>query len=311
MKKTTLRGTRAYAKKAHTVEQQIELLKRRRMLIADESDARHYLSHINYYRLRAYWLPFEVPTEVAGDHAFRQGTSFNDVRNLYMFDRKLRLLVLDAIERFEVSLRAQWAHTLGLHAGSHAHLNPQLFRKEAVYLRMVEDLKEEFEKSEETFAQHYWAAYGTPELPPIWASCELLTFGCLSFCYSGLADSAHRKAIAKPYGVDEHVFSSVVHHLNYIRNVCAHHSRLWNRVAAISMKLPFHPAELAQSLNPDHPKKLYNTLTLLLHLIRIISPDSQWREHVHALVAEYPIAPPVDMGFPADWAKRPLWRTLP
>ena len=101
MKKTTLRGTRDYTKKAHTVEQQIELLKRRGMLITDESDARHYLSHINYYRLRAYWVPFETPTKAAGDHAFRQGTSFNDVCNLYMFDRKLRLLVLDAIERFD------------------------------------------------------------------------------------------------------------------------------------------------------------------------------------------------------------------
>lgn len=308
MKKTTPRGKRVYAKKPYTVEQQIELLRRRGMVIADESAARHCLSNVSYYRLRAYWLPFEEPAESPGDHRFRQGTSFNDVRELYNLDRHLRLLVLDAIERFEVALRAGWAHALSLHAGAHAHLEPRLFRKEQVFLRMVKELTEEFGKSEETFARHYWTTYGAPGLPPIWASCELLTFGCLSFCYSGLADPALRKAIAKPYGVDEHVFSSVVHHLNYIRNVCAHHSRLWNRVAAISMKLPLRPVDLAQSLNPAEPKKLYNTLTLLFHVLRIISPDSQWGEHVRALVAQYPIAPIAEMGFPADWLERPIWR---
>ena len=111
-----------FEKPAVSVPDQIELLKRRGMIVGDEAQAQHYLSFISYYRLRAYWLPFEVPAANNGDHAFRDGTTFEDVLTLYIFDRELRLLVLDAIERVEVALRAQWAHHMAMTYGPHGYL---------------------------------------------------------------------------------------------------------------------------------------------------------------------------------------------
>ena len=93
-----------YNKPPTTYEQQIELLERRGMQVTDKPRAQHYLSHINYYRLGAYWLPFEANHD---GHSFRKGTSFEQVLDLYVFDRELRLLVMDGIERVEVSVRTQ------------------------------------------------------------------------------------------------------------------------------------------------------------------------------------------------------------
>ena len=81
------------------------------MVVEDQARAEHYLQFISYYRLRAYWLAFEVAADEGDDHAFREGARFEDVLTLYVFDRQLRLLMLDAIERVEVAIRAQRATT--------------------------------------------------------------------------------------------------------------------------------------------------------------------------------------------------------
>jgi abortive infection bacteriophage resistance protein len=85
---------RAFTKLATTYKQQVDLLQQRGMQIEDPATAAFYLQHINYYRLGAYWLPFEVDH---ASHRFKPGTRFDDVLKLYVFDRELRLLVLDAI----------------------------------------------------------------------------------------------------------------------------------------------------------------------------------------------------------------------
>lgn len=87
-----------YGKPPLSVEDQLRLLVRRGMAAPDPDRARHYLTHINYYRLRAYWLPLEQDA-TGGVHRFTPGTSFEDVLSLYVFDRRLRLLVMDAVER--------------------------------------------------------------------------------------------------------------------------------------------------------------------------------------------------------------------
>lgn len=98
-----------FTKPTKTFAEQVELLVSRGMEIDDPERAERYLSHLNYYRLAAYWLPCEQghPT-----HRFRPGTRFNSVLEHYIFDRELRLLVMDAIERLEVSLRTRWSYYL-------------------------------------------------------------------------------------------------------------------------------------------------------------------------------------------------------
>lgn len=115
-----------FTKPPKTFAEQVELLVSRGMEIEDPERAERYLSHLNYYRLAAYWLPCEQDHST---HSFKSGTSFNTVLAHYIFDRELRLLVMDAIERLEVSLRTRWAYHLSHSYGPHAHLNGNIFKR--------------------------------------------------------------------------------------------------------------------------------------------------------------------------------------
>ncbi len=182
-----------YNKPPLNFEQQVEHRAARGLAIPEKTKAAHYLAHLNYYRLRAYWLPLEQDSKL---HSFVDGASFQAALDLYVFDRKLRLLLLDAIERIEVSLRTQWAYHLAHQYGPHAYSDPVHFRSPGKHGKSLETLSDEVKRSEETFIRHYLETYSEPPLPPIWAVCEILSLGQLSRWYENLAKPADRQAIA-------------------------------------------------------------------------------------------------------------------
>lgn len=216
---------RPFGKPATTHAQQVIQLQRRGMIIDDPTAAAFSLQHLNYYRLSAYWLPFEADHAT---HTFRPNTHFSQVLNLYVFDRELRLLVPDAIERVEVSMRSQWAYQLAHHHGPYAHLDAALAFKSHLWRTNLEKLSTEVSRSDEPFIKHIRDTY-TEALPPVWAACEVMSLGLLSRWYNNLRPMATRRAIAAVYGVDEKVLESWLRHLSLVRNICAHHGRLWNR----------------------------------------------------------------------------------
>lgn len=296
-----------YKKPALTLQAQVEQLKARGMTFADEAAACAYLGSINYYRLTAYWLPFEADH---GTHRFRHGTAFEAVLDSYVFDRELRLLLLDAIERVEVALRTRFAYHLGHTYGPHALLDSALFQVSAhgrwTYAGNLRVLQGEVADSKEVFIQHLRNKY-VDALPPVWATVEVMTLGELSKWYANLRHSADRNAIARSFGLDEVILVSFMHHLAIVRNLCAHHSRVWSREFTFTFKLPRHrPAAALSSFDPAQPKRLYNTLVMLAYLLDLISPGHHWKGRLADLVARHrvPISP---MGIPADWARRAIW----
>ncbi|MHA3915193.1 Abi family protein [Halovulum sp. GXIMD14793] len=297
-----------FEKPAVSIDDQIELLKCRGMEIGDDVLAQHYLQFISYYRLRAYWLPFEVPAAGNGDHAFCKGTAFEDVLALYIFDRELRLLVLDAIERVEVAFRAQWAHHMAMSHGPHGYLEQRHYAHIARHAKAVADLSKEFNRSRDTFADHYRKKYSSPKLPPVWMAAEVMSFGLLSKFYSDLKLRAERQAIAKPFGLDEKVLASVAHHTSHVRNICAHHGRLWNKRFTVTMTAPRFPAKLPVAMRDADPRYLHNTLVMLDYLLALIAPDNEWKKRLVALIDGCPLADPASMGFPAGWRTRAAWR---
>jgi abortive infection bacteriophage resistance protein len=132
-----------FNKPATTLDDQIKLLECRGMVFGNKKAAKHYLSHINYYRIGAYWLHYEADH---GTHSFKPDTRFEDVIALYVFDRKLRLLVMDAIERIEVSVRTHLAYEMAHTYGPHAYLDKTLF-KDKNYDSCLEKLEEEINRS--------------------------------------------------------------------------------------------------------------------------------------------------------------------
>lgn len=296
---------RPFNKPPLSFEEQVALLQNRGMAIADPDRAAFYLQHLNYYRLAAYWLPFEAEH---ASHRFRAGTRFEDALNLYIFDRELRLLVLDAIERIEVSVRTQWAYHLAHHHGPHAHLDLALAYRQDLWRKNLDKLDDEVRRSDEVFIRHLLDTYSEAS-PPVWAVCEVMSMGLLSRWYNNLGPMPTRRAIAGSYGLDERTLESWLRHLSLVRNTCAHHSRLWNREFTITPAMPrSKPAGLARQLR-QRSRKLYNTLVILLHFMDIISPQHHWRRHLKALLDRHDI-PVIAMDFPADWDSLPIWQEV-
>jgi abortive infection bacteriophage resistance protein len=295
---------RPYKKPTTTYAEQIALLKSRGMAISDEQLAAFYLQHISYYRMGAYWLPFEADHTT---HQFQSDTTFEKVLRLYNFDRELRLLVLDAIERIEVSARAQWAHQLGHAYGAHAHLKPQLAKRKEHWQNNLDALRKEVERSEEMFILHMTQTY-SEALPPIWACCEVMSLGLLSRWYSSLAPIQIRSRIAGVFGLDHDVLQSWLHHLSVVRNLCAHHSRLWNRkFDRVSPQAPkSKPALLIDTFVAGHG--IHNTLLILMYMIDLIAPKHRWGARLFNLLEQHKDLLTTHMDFPIDWQARALWK---
>ncbi|MAE90335.1 MAG: DNA-binding protein [Pelagibaca sp.] len=279
------------------------------MLIPDEQKAAFYLSQLNYYRFAAYCLPFE---QDHASHQFQAGTGFEDVFNLYVFDRELRLLVLDAIERFEVSLRTQLAYHLSHnHTTSHPHLKPQIFHNPVIYGACLNKLDNDINRSREEFIKHLTQKYEELQ-PPIWAVVELMTMGQLSKWFSNIEARTDRQAISRIYGLDEKVMTSFCEHLSLVRNHAAHHARLWNRDFTKTPMLPRRgDQKLINSLFnlPDTDRrlrKLYNTFVLLAYLMNTICGENHWAMRLKELIDSHHVDP-AKMGFPTDWQQKDIW----
>jgi abortive infection bacteriophage resistance protein len=299
-----------YPKSPKSYQEQLKQLIDRGMYVADQTRALRYLSHLNYYRLAAYWLPFEADHAT---HRFKSGTSFDQVLESYIFDKQLRLLIMDAIERFEVSLRTQWTYHLAHQYGPHAHLDATNFKPPSqkpkwAHAQSVAELRDTVRESSEVFIRHLKTKYDE-ELPPIWATCEIMTFGELSRWYANLAKSGDRNAIARIYDYDEVYFVSFIHHLTIVRNFTAHHARVWNREFPLTWKLPLSkPASVIGSLNRQDGKRIYNTLAMLACLIDVINPGNHWKKRLSDLINSYPGIQTRYMGFPGNWRDLPLWK---
>lgn len=288
-----------YPKQALTFEQQLDRLQQRGLTVYDADRALRWLRGVSYYRLSAYFLPFKDGEQ------FRPGTIFDDIAGLYIFDRKLRLLLLDAVERIEVAMRTAVTYEVAHTFGPFGHVDPNNFTPGLDHARFMDDLAQEERRSRETFASHFRVKY--PEEPdlPVWMATELLSLGAVSKLYEALRPKI-RQRIARPYGVDAQFLASWMHVLTYVRNVCAHHKRLWNRQLGIRPRLPSRSLTWPHQV-PDNGR-LYAVLVVLRHLLGVVSPHSLWRDRLFELVSAHPGVPIADMGFPTDWQKLVTWR---
>lgn len=291
-----------YAKPALTFDEQLQLLQRRGLTVRDRDRALRWLEHVSYYRLSAYFLPFK------NSERFRAGTDFTDIADLYIFDRKLRLHVMDAIERIEVALRTAITYQIAHTYGPFGHTDSANFTPRFNHARFMQNLATEKERAlraSEPFVTHFRDNYPNEQYLPVWMATELLSFGSTSILYRGLLPDL-RQHIAAPYGVDKRFLVSWFHSLTYIRNVCAHHKRLWNREMAIRPSLPSRRQALPYPV--PNGGRIYAALIVLRHMLGVASPHAHWAAHLRQLLNDYPNASTQAMGFPPDWQTLPEWQ---
>jgi abortive infection bacteriophage resistance protein len=291
-----------YTKPPLTIEQQLDLLAEHGLNISDCPSAISTLARISYYRLSAYCLVFK------DDHDyFRPGTTWDEVVTLYEFDRKLRIVVMDALERVEVAIRTAITYTLAHTYGAFGHHYPTNFRPTFQHEQWLAKLTTEIVKSHETFIQHYKVKYdGFPRLP-IWMESEIMSFGSLSRLYEGMED-IEQQQISKFYGLPHYVLRSWLRSLNFIRNVCAHHSRFWNRELSVAPVMPKKKHGWPSEEIPNH-KRLFAILVMLGHLLDRQGIGSNWRLTVTNLIE--PVANTerfrIAMGLPEEWKSHRRW----
>ena len=292
-----------YNKPALSIDKQIEHLLSCGMVLPDIEQTRRDLLHNNYYRLRAYWLPFEVKNPDDEATHLQPDTTWPKILALYEFDRQLRIHLMDAIQRFEISARTGFAYYLAMKYGPHAHENPDIFFKLDTHQQLLRKLINDYQDSPEVFAVHHRDKYPDLRTPPIWASCELMTLGQLSRWYSALKSTADQRLIAKSYGLHESTLRSFLHHLTVVRNSCAHHGRVWNRTLVVTMKVPTD-RRISYLFNPAAQQRIYNTLVMLALLQCVINPACTWGKKLKLFIEANPSVNLTAMGFPDNWRER-------
>lgn len=295
-------------KPARTIQDQIALLQSRNMRFKQVADAPHFLSNISYYRLKGYWWEMQ---DDRVNHHFVNGSFFEDVIDLYNFDRHFRLIVFNAIERIEISLRTKLIYHLSLQYGSEWYLNPLLFEEPKRYNSFVAKLFQDISNSSEEFIIKHFDNHPA-EHPESWKAMEVLTLGSLSKLYQNLKHQLPEKTkIAREFGLyNQKYLSSWLLTITVIRNIIAHHSRLWNRV--IINKYDWPPTTPNPLLNyvPDNRqrRKIFPLLSALIYMNNEISPGNSIKHELIELFKKYPNIHLSRMGFPNNWQNEPLWK---
>lgn len=287
------------------IDAQIDKLASRGIDVGARNEAADLLRTVGYYRLTGHLYPFrrserfadhEGKTRVRVLNEYLPGTSLHHAAQIIDFDRALRMLVLDGIERIEVSLRMQLGYVLG-EVSAFAHLDVSTFvtsftdlyddpdteEKTSKHLEWVRRVDAHRDGSDEAFVAHFRDKYDGQM--PVWALTEILELGDLGRLYSGLNNSL-ATPIAHAYGApSKKVMASWIASLNYVRNVAAHHARLFNRkrVAAPS-RPPAGVVPVLDHLRDENTAKtiygLYNALAITAYLLRSIDNQSGWPQRL-------------------------------
>ena len=295
-----------YIKAPISISEQIERLKQRGLLFKNETKAANYLSNISYYRLRAYTYPFQDNNNP--DHAFVRKINFEDVIQLYVFDRRLRLLIFNAIEKIEIALRTQIVYNYSMEHGGFWHLKPELYNNAVYFAEQIASLQNEVSRSSESFIEHYLKKYNDPKEPPSWMSLEISSMGLLSKIFSNLRKEKCKDAITAHFGLkDVDVLTNWMHCFSVIRNICAHHGRVWNRRLP-KIILPRKTLNTFIGNNQIYNNKLYAYLCCIVYVLNIISPDHSFKNNIVNLVKKCPLMQEKEMGFPKKWQNEQLWQ---
>jgi abortive infection bacteriophage resistance protein len=280
------------------------------LIVADRERALYWLRRIGYYRFSGYLFPYRI----SPDHDnFRTGSTFEDAVAVYKFDCELRLLLLQAIDRIEVAMRASVTYHLGHEIGPFGHMDGSNFKpyipqtptsgaRGLDFGEFSRRVVSHEKQSSEVFITHFRAKYSDPYLP-VWMLTEIVSFGTLSRITENLRDKQIQRKIARDFNLSQDQLISWLKCLSYIRNVCAHHGRLWNR--EFSIKPELLPRWRAQGVTRD---RLYVVLLMMLHLLEEVVPKSQWKRRMAEHLLSTKQVPLSAMHCPDDWYRSIPWK---
>lgn len=294
-----------YSKTYLDPSEQVNLLISRGLVIDNSNKTQQYLKRIGYYRMSAYLYPLlSTPKEA---HVYKKGSSFNQALNLYRFDRQLRLLIFNQIEKIEIAVRAAMVSVMSKATEDPFWMtNPIHFANITKFNKSIQKIQQEYNKSREDFIEHFRNTYDNP-FPPSWMLAEILPLGVLTRIYENIKINRYRKKIAMEFNLNIPVFTSWMTIITVTRNNCCHHARIWNRVFTLRALLLSHYTRPWIS-NTIQQGKIFFTLCIIKYLMDAIVPENDMTTKLRWLFVEYSNIDLSAMGFPKNWEMEPLWQ---
>ncbi len=299
-----------YNKTAKTFEEQIEILEQRGLIIEDKSLALFYLNSVGYYRLSGYWWSMLNNKRTK---QFKPKSTFKNITNIYNFDRELRVVLFDVIENIEIAVRTKLIYHTSLEISPWWFENSSNFKNEFHFHSTLETIDRELKQSKENFIKkHYQKYQHDSRRPPAWKTLEISSLGTISKLYSNLNRKIKaKKSIAFELGaINAYYLPSWLQTITQIRNIIAHHGRLWNKNLPGKPKIlsnpPFPWLKDVPNVNEHH--KLYVHLSIMKYLLNIIKPDNLFSNNIMSLLDKYNNIDIKALGFRNNWYNEPLWR---
>lgn len=286
-----------YNKPPLSFQCQLDLLEKRGLRIADRQRALHVLEHINYYRLNGYFSSFQTFKDV-----FDEGVNFEDVEYLYEFDRRLQNLLVEGLARIEVSCKTQIGHYIAIKYGALGYVDDRNFdfHKPLVHvthLDWLDKVKRNISRSHDAFKTHFFMKYSSEVYLPIWMVVEIITFGQVSYLYRGMCKRDRQNIAHKYFKVDQRLMSSWLHTIVYIRNICAHHSLVWNRVLSIRPLRNYKDSDW----NGIDNSRIFGVFLLIKKMMHFQDKWDEWAGKLLLLLGEFSSIDFREMGFPENW----------
>lgn len=296
----------SFTKPYSSPEQIVQILKSRGMLMEDEHKVESYLLNIGYHRLSAYIFPFYKSPK--SNLILKEGTTFEQVLTLYRFDKKLRILLFNEIEKIEVAIRSVLANIGCQELGDRYWITkPEYFANEDKFNQTLAVLEKELASSKEDYIENFRRNY-VENYPPAWMITEVLSFGNLNYIYSNIANNRLMKRISDYFGLKPQVFTSWLTVLANLRNMCCHHARVWNRDFMLNPAEPRKTSNAWIDTSLIDKKRIFYRLCIIRYFLSFVSPGNNFNEKIANLLARFPSVDIAAMGFCKDWQKDTLWK---
>lgn len=277
-----------------TIEEQLDLLESRGLIIDNVDNASACLARLNYYRLSGYTLTLRK------GNRFYDNVKFSDVMQIYNFDRELKMLLSQWLEDIEISLRTRVGHELGRISPT-SYLDVNSFASQLHFNEFREELHHALKNNKnEAFVKHHNSKYDG--VLPCWAIVETLSFGALSRLFCNLNVSLKKEVCAYYSNIRYTYFENWFEGLVVLRNMCAHHTRLYNRGLPNALKFPHEDFRYFQEIGFDQNaigKKVFFSIVILDRICPENTP--MFINGIKVLIEKYPFIKIKHYGFPNDW----------